>query len=87
MPKRSSQDQRPIKIAFFLLLKLIIYAGFVVAYYFLVLLFLRDWLKQTFDAHRVIYASIVLPLIIGQAILLDAIIVGLRKLGAAREKK
>ncbi len=87
MPKRSPQNQYPIKIAFWLLIKLIIYAGFVVAYYFLVLLLLRDWLKQTFDDHRVIYASIVLPLIIGQAILLDFVTVSLRKLGSAREKK
>jgi hypothetical protein len=87
MSKRSPSDQSPIKIAFWFLLKLIIYAGFVVAYYFLVLLLLRDWLKQTFDDHRVIYASIVLPLIIGQAILLDFLTVGLRKLGSAKEKK
>jgi hypothetical protein len=85
MYQRNSQNSRSLKI-FFWLLKVILYAGFAVAYYFLVLLLLRNWLKQTFDDHKAIYALITLPLIIAQAALLDFVTFVLRKWGQGKEK-
>jgi hypothetical protein len=86
MHKRKPPDRSPAKTAFEFLVKIIIYIAFVAAYYFFVLLFLRDWLKQMFDDHKAIYALIVLPLIIAQAVLLDFVIIGLRKLGRGKSK-
>ena len=84
MPKRKIQVR--VQTAFSILVKIIIYAAFASAYYFLVLFLLRDWLKDTFDDHRVLYTAVVLPLIIGQAVLLDLVIFGLRKLGSEKSK-
>lgn len=71
-------------MALWLLIELVIYSAFVVAYYFVVLLFLRDWLKYIFDAHKAVYAIIALPLIIGQAALLHFVTLALRKLGGEK---
>lgn len=87
MPKRNPDGGSPGKTALWLLLELAIYSVFVVGYYFLVLLFLRDWIKQVFDAHRILYAALVLPLIIGQAVLLELVTFGLRKLGRGTREK
>jgi len=79
-----SRKQRPGKMALWLLIELVIYSAFVAAYYFVVLLFLRDWLKYIFDAHKAVYAIIALPLIIGQAALLHFVTLALRKLGGEK---
>lgn len=81
MQKRPSRRQRAVKIVSWVLIKIVVYTGFVAAYYFFVLVFLAHWLKQTFDAHRAFYALITLPLIVAQAALLDLVVSGLRKLG------
>ena len=73
--------RRHLKTTGSFLLEMIVYSAVVVAYYFFVLLLLRNWLKHLFDDHRAAYAAVVLPLIIGQAVLLDAVTIGLRKLG------
>ena len=86
MHKEKVRNERPGKIAFWLLVELVIYSAFVLAYFLIVLLFLRDWLKHIFDAHKVIYAIIALPLIIGQAALLHAVTLALRKLGGGKSK-
>jgi hypothetical protein len=86
MPKENSRNPSPGKMVFWLLIELIIYSAFVVAYYLIVLLYLRDWLKHLFDAHKAIYASIVLPLIIGQAAVLHVVTIALRKLGGEKSK-
>jgi hypothetical protein len=86
MRKPKPRHQSHAKTAFELVIKIMIYAAFVTAYYFLVLLLLRGWLKQTFDAHRAIYATIALPLIIAQAALLDLVTLGLRKWGWGKSK-
>ena len=87
MPKRNPDRGSPGKIALWLVIELAIYSVFVVAYYFLVLLFLRDWFKQLFDTHRILYAALVLPLIIGQAVLLELVTMVLSKLGLGRQEK
>lgn len=86
MRKENSRKQRPGKIAFWLLIELVIYSAFVVAYFLIVLLFLRDWLKHIFDTHKAVYAIIALPLIIGQAALLHSVTLALRKLGGGKSK-
>jgi hypothetical protein len=86
MHKANPRNQRPGKMAFWLLIELIIYSAFVVAYFLIVLVFLRDWLKHLFDTHKVIYAVIALPLIIGQAALLHSVTLALRKLGGGKSK-
>jgi hypothetical protein len=86
MNKRSPFHLPSVKTAFWILVKVLIYIGFVVGYLFLVLFLLRDWLKHIFDAHRDIYALVALPLIIAQAALLHLVTIGLRRLGSGKAK-
>ena len=51
--------------------EVIIYAGLVTGYYFLVLHFLGSWLNGLFSHDRKLYAAIALGLIIGQGFLLE----------------
>ncbi len=53
------------------LAELVIYAFFVLAYFFLVLHFLSGWLKQVFDENKNLYAILALALIIVQGVLLE----------------
>ena len=48
-----------------------IYAVLVVAYFFLVLHFLGDWLGQEHKDHVLLYACTAIVLIVGQAIVLE----------------
>ena len=86
MSKRTAPNRPSLKAVLWLAVELMIYAAFVVAYYFLVLLLLRDWLKHIFDTHKAVYALIAVPLIVAQAVLLDFVTVILRKLDWTREK-
>jgi hypothetical protein len=54
-------------------IELAIYALLVVAYFFLVLHLLGDWLYQLESQHRYIYAGVAILLIIGQAVLLESV--------------
>jgi hypothetical protein len=84
MLKRSAHRRTSGKIIGWLLFEVALYTVFVVAYYFLVLLLLRAWLKDLFDAHRALYAAMVLPLIIGQTMVLEGVAFGLRLLGRGK---
>jgi len=53
------------------LIELAIYSVLVVAYFFLVLHFLGEWLVQLHN--RYVYALVSILLIIGQAVLLEAV--------------
>ncbi len=53
--------------------EVIIYAGLVAAYYFLVLHYLGHWLAQLFLHDRRMYAGLALGLIIGQGFLLEVL--------------
>jgi hypothetical protein len=86
MHKSKPHYQSPAKTVFWFLIRIIIYTALVTAYCFFVLLSLRGWLKQEFDAHEVIYAITALPLIIAQAVLLDFVTRALRKLGNGKSK-
>ena len=52
-------------------IELLIYAGLVVAYYFLVLHLLGDWLQRLFEHERKVYAATALVLIICQGLILE----------------
>ena len=52
-------------------IELVIYALLVIAYFFLVLHFLGQWLYQVEINHRYLYAGLAILLIVGQAVLLE----------------
>jgi hypothetical protein len=54
-------------------IELAIYAVLVIAYFFLVLHLLGQWLFHLEAQHRIVYAVVALLLIAGQAIALDAV--------------
>ena len=54
-----------------LLIEVPVYAVLVVAYFFLVLHFLGDWLGREHTQHALLYAFTAVALIVGQAIVLE----------------
>jgi hypothetical protein len=52
-------------------IELVIYAFLVIAYFFLVLHFMGQWLYQLEIHHRYLYAGLAILLIVGQAVLLE----------------
>ena len=54
-------------------IELVIYALLVIAYFFLVLHLLGQWLYQLEVYHRYMYALVAILLIIGQAFLLESV--------------
>lgn len=54
-------------------IELAIYSLLVIAYFFLVLHLLGEWLYHLEAQHRYIYAGVALLLIAGQAVVLDAV--------------
>ena len=67
MTKETARTLRAFSI------ELAIYALLVVAYFFLVLHLLGDWLYQLESQHRYVYAGVAILLIIGQAVLLESV--------------
>ena len=53
------------------LIELVVYAVLVVGYFFLVLHFLGEWLRQLETQHRYTYAGAAILLMIGQAVVLQ----------------
>ena len=53
--------------------ELAIYAVLVTAYFFLVLNLLGNWLYRLDTQHRILYAVVAILLIVGQAVVLDAL--------------
>jgi hypothetical protein len=78
MNSRSKTEARRTLRAF--ALELIIYAALVVAYFFAVLHFLGSWLVQLETQHIRVYAVVAILLIIGQAVVLEAVTTGLLRL-------
>ena len=60
--------------------ELAIYAVLITGYFFLVLHLLGNWLYQLETKHRVLYAVVAILLIVGQAIVLDAVTTALFRL-------
>lgn len=56
-----------------MLIELPIYAVLVIAYFFLVLHFLSDWLGTLHKQHVLLYALTSIALIIGQAVVLESV--------------
>lgn len=54
-------------------IELTIYAVLVTVYFFLVLHLLGEWLYRLETQHRITYAVVALSLIVGQAVVLDAV--------------
>ena len=61
-------------------IELVIYAVLVTGYFFAVLFYLGDWLVQIATHHIRIYAALCILLIIGQAVVLEAVTTGLMRL-------
>ena len=55
------------------LLECALYSVLVVAYFLFVLHFLGGWLKDLFDHQRWLYAFVALALMLGQAVVLEAV--------------
>jgi len=68
------------------LTELVVYAGFVTAYFFLVLHFLGDWVKRVFDENKALYAFLALALILVQGVLLEILTTALLKLIQRKER-
>ncbi|MDB6034520.1 MAG: hypothetical protein JWM16_4858 [Verrucomicrobiales bacterium] len=60
-------------------IELVIYAVIVVAYFFLVLHFLGDWVTSIYKTHRTLYAFIALTLIVVQGVVLEMLTTALMK--------
>ena len=81
--KKKKEAKRTLRV---FLIELIIYAVLVVAYFFLVLHFMADWLKQL-DANNIkLYALVSIALIIGQAVVLEAVTTGLFRMIRGRSE-
>jgi hypothetical protein len=68
------------------LIELVVYALLVVSYFFLVLHFLGEWLHQLQMQHRYTYAGVAILLIIGQAVVLEALTTFLLRLIRGRSE-
>jgi hypothetical protein len=55
------------------LAELVLYSVFVLAYFFLVLHFLGEWVKQAFDDNKTHYAILALALIVVQGVFLETL--------------
>ncbi len=75
--RRKTEVQRTLG-AF--LIEIIIYGALVTGYFFAVLHFLGGWLVQLETQHIRIYAVVAIVLIIGQAVVLEAVTTGLMRL-------
>jgi hypothetical protein len=78
MTPRSKTEARRTLRAF--AVELLIYAVLVTAYFFAVLHFLGGWLVRLATQHIHTYAIVAILLIIGQAVVLEAITTGLLRL-------
>jgi hypothetical protein len=67
MKKQAAKSLRVFAI------ELAVYAVLVTCYFFLVLHLLGNWLYHLENQHRYIYAGVALLLIVGQAVVLDAV--------------
>ncbi len=68
------------------MIELVVYGVLVVAYFFVVLLFLQARLYELAQHHIRIYAVVAILLIIGQAVLLESVTTGLMRLIRGRSE-
>jgi len=55
------------------LIELMLYAGLVVVYVFVVIAFLGSWLDALYEHHKIRYAFAALLLIVGQGVVLETV--------------
>ncbi len=67
-------------------IELPVYVALVIAYFFLVLHFLGDWLRGLEKDHRYLYALVAISLIVGQAIVLENVTTFLLRLIRGRSE-
>jgi len=72
--KKTKAEQRQSEPSLKLFIaELAIFSGLVVGYFFLVLIFLANWLKTLFDESKPLYALVALALIVTQGVVLEVI--------------
>ena len=72
--KKTKAEQRRSEPSLKLfIVELMIFASLVVSYFFLVLIFLANWLKTLFDESKPLYALVALALIVTQGVVLELI--------------
>ena len=72
--KKTKAEQRRSEPSLKLfIIELVIFASLVVSYFFLVLIFLANWLKTLFDESKPLYALVALALIVTQGVVLELI--------------
>jgi hypothetical protein len=76
-PRSKTEVRRKLRI---FTVELVIYAALVTVYFLAVLHFLSDWLVQLETRHIHTYAVVAILLIIGQAVVLEAVTTGLLRL-------
>lgn len=81
--KKKKEAERTLR-AFFI--ELFVYSIFVTGYFFLVLHFLAEWLKNLDTHHIKIYALVSIALIIGQAVVLEAVTTALFRMIRGRSE-
>jgi hypothetical protein len=76
-PRSKTEVRRNLRV---FAVELVIYAALVTVYFLAVLHFLSDWLVQLETSHIHTYAIVAILLIIGQAVVLEAVTTGLLRL-------
>ena len=66
-------ENRPRHAARSFLIELMLYAGLVVVYVFVVIAFLGSWLDALYEHHKIRYAFAALLLIVGQGVVLETV--------------
>ncbi len=69
-----------------LLVEMPIYAVLIVAYFFLVLHFLSDWLGDLHAHHTLLYSLVAIGLIVGQGVVLESLTTWLLRLFRGRSE-
>ena len=71
--KTKAQQRRSEPSLKLFIIELVIFASLVVSYFFLVLIFLANWLRTLFDQSKPLYALVALALIVTQGVVLEVI--------------
>jgi hypothetical protein len=85
--KKTAQEQKdnvPSRKA--IAIELPIFTALVASYFFLVLSFLSNWLKNLFDQNKLVYALLAWALVAGQGAVLEVIIVAVRRVVKSKIK-
>ena len=71
--KTKAQQKRERTSLKTFIVELVIFGSLVVSYFFLVLIFLANWLKTLFDESKPLYALVALALIVTQGVVLELV--------------